>query len=84
MVIRETEDFKKNLEDLPSEIRRLFQKQKVIFKENWFGPRLHTKRVKELPGVYSFRVTRRYRVFFYFRDNEAVFFKIGHRKDIYK
>lgn len=84
MVIRETEDFKKDLEDLPLEIRRLFQRQKVIFEENWLDSRLHTKRVKELRGVYSFRITRRYRVFFYFRNDETIFFKIGHRKDIYR
>jgi len=84
MVIRETNDFKKDLKDLPSGIKKIFQKQKIIFKENWLNPRLHTKRIKELPGVYSFRITRRYRVLLYFRDDEVVFFKIGHRKDIYK
>jgi mRNA-degrading endonuclease RelE of RelBE toxin-antitoxin system len=84
MIIIETEDFKKDLKNLPSEIKRLYQRQKVIFKENWLDPRLHTKRIKELPGVYSFRITRRYRVLFYFRNGEAIFFKIGHRKEIYR
>lgn len=84
MAIRETEDFRNDLEDLPSEIKGLFQRQRTIFQENWLHPQLHTKRVKELPGVYSFRITRRYRVLFYFRNDEAIFFKIGHRKDIYK
>jgi len=84
MSIIETEDFKKDLKDFPSDIRRLFQKQKAIFKQNWLDARLHTKRIKELPGVYSFRITRRYRVLFYFRNGEAIFFKIGHRKEIYR
>ena len=84
MNIRETEDFKKDLEDLPAKIKKLFQRQRAIFKENWLDPRLHTKRIKELPGVYSFRITRRYRVLFYFRNGEAIFFKIGHRKEIYR
>lgn len=84
MIIRETKDFKKDLGELPLEIKKLFQKQKIIFKENWLDSRLHIKRIKELPGVYSFRITRRYRVLFYFRDNEAIFFKIGHRKEIYR
>ena len=84
MIIIETEDFKKDLKNLPSEIKRLYQRQKAIFKENWFDPRLHTKRIRELPGVYSFRITRRYRVLFYFRNGEAIFFKIGHRKEIYR
>lgn len=84
MILRETKDFKKDLKNLPSEINKLFQKQKIIFKENWLDPRLHTKRIKELSGVYSFRITRRYRALFYFKNNEAIFFKIGHRKEIYK
>ena len=89
MIIIGTDDFKKDLKNLPSEIKRLYQRQKAIFKENWFDPRLHTKRIRELrirelPGVYSFRITRRYRVLFYFRNGEAIFFKIGHRKEIYR
>jgi hypothetical protein len=47
MIIRETEDFKKDLNDLPFEIKKFYQKQKSIFKENWLDPRLHTKRIKE-------------------------------------
>jgi mRNA-degrading endonuclease RelE of RelBE toxin-antitoxin system len=84
MIIIETDDFKKDLKNLPSEIKRLYQRQKAIFKENWLDPRLHTKRIRELPGVYSFRITGRYRVLFYFRNGEAIFFKIGHRKEIYR
>jgi len=84
MNIIETEDFRKDFKDLPVSIRKLYQKQKEIFKQNWLDPRLHTKRIKELPGVYSFRITRRYRALFYFRNNDVIFFKIGHRKDIYK
>ena len=84
MIILETKDFRKELEKLPKRIKKLFQRQKSIFKKNWLDPRLHTKRIKELPGVYSFRITRAYRVLFYFRDDEAIFFAIGHRKDIYR
>ncbi len=83
MIIYKTEDFINKFKKLPSEIKRLFQKQEIIFKDNWLDPRLHTKRIKELPGVYSFRITRRYRGLFYFKDNDAIFFSIGHRKDIY-
>ena len=84
MIILETKDFRKELEKLPKRIKKLFQRQKSIFKKNWLDPRLHTKRIKELPGVYSFRITRSYRVLFYFRDDDAIFFAIGHRKDIYR
>ena len=84
MNIIETEDFKKDFKDLPISVKKFFQKQKAIFKQNWLDSRLHTKIIKELPGVYSFRVTRRYRIIFYFRNDDAIFFKIGHRKDIYE
>jgi mRNA-degrading endonuclease RelE of RelBE toxin-antitoxin system len=85
MIIRETDDFLKELKELPPEIKRLFEKQKFLFNKNWLDLRLHTKRIKELPGVYSCRITRRYRALFYFRNvGEVVFFSIGHRKDVYK
>lgn len=84
MFVYKTREFTSELEKLPLGIKRLFQKQETIFKKNWLEPRLHTKRVRELPGVYSFRITRRYRALFYFKNNEAVFFSIGHRKDIYR
>ncbi len=83
MVIHKTKDFIEELAELPVEIRKLYQKQEAIFRKNWLDRRLHTKRLKEFLGVYSFRITRRYRALFYFRDAEAVFFSIGHRKDIY-
>ena len=84
IVIQKTQDFVKGFDKLPSEIQELFYKQEAIFKENWLDARLHIKRNKELSGVYSFRITRRYRTLFYFRKTEAIFFAIGHRKDIYQ
>lgn len=83
MRIIETDDFEKDLHRLPPEIQKLYRKQKNLFGENWLDARLHIKRNKELEGVYSFRITRRYRAFFYLRGEQAVFFKIGHRKDVY-
>jgi len=83
MVIHKTDDFLQDLNRLPKPVQRLLQKQERVFRENWLDPRLHTKRVKELPGVYSFRITRRYRALFYWKGQEAIFFSMGHRKDIY-
>ncbi len=87
MIIIETKDFRKELEKLPKKIKKLFQKQKSIFKKNWLDPRLHTKRIKELPGVYSFRITRSYteyfsilgmmRQYFLLLDIEKIFTKIN-------
>jgi len=83
MVIHKTDDFVQDLLRLPKPIQQLLQKQERIFRDNWLDPRLHTKRVKELPGVYSVRITRRYRALFYWKGQEAIFFSMGHRKDIY-
>lgn len=79
-----TKDFLKDLENLPKDIKRIFKKQEETFIENWINPRLHTKKVKELAGCFSFRATQRYRVLFYFSEEEAIFFKIGHRKEVYQ
>lgn len=84
MFILKTEDFIKWFEKLPVEIKTIYHKQENIFKINWLDSRLHIKKLKELNGVYSFRITRRYRVLFYFRGNEEViFFSVGHQKEVY-
>lgn len=84
MNVRKTKSFVSHLSKLPSEIKITYKKQEHIFLENWLDSRLHVKRLKDFKGVFSFRITRRYRVLFYFRNKEAIFFSIGHRKDIYE
>ena len=85
MNILKTSDFSRSFKKLPEEIQDLCQKQEERFREDWRDPRLHTKKIKELPYALSFRVTRRYRTFFYFQNpNTAVFFNIDHRKDAYR
>ena len=74
MVIHKTKDFIEELAALPAEIRKLYRKQEAIFKRNWLDQGYIQKRLKEFSGVYSFRITRRYRALFFFRDAEAVFF----------
>jgi len=83
--IIKTSDFSRAFKKLPKEIQHLYAIQQERFKENWRDPRLHIKKVHVLPFALSFRITRRYRVFFYFQNAETViFFEIDHRKDIYK
>jgi mRNA-degrading endonuclease RelE of RelBE toxin-antitoxin system len=84
MNIIETEDFKKDFKDLPISIRKLYQKQKTIFKQNWFDSRLHTKKLKNFQEYILSELHEGIEFFFYFRNDEAVFFKIGHRKDVYR
>ena len=78
------EYFDKKLLKLPKNVINLYEKQKRIFSANWLDTRLHTKK---LVGTnwHSFRITRSYRVLFYFYDDQTVVFAdIGHRKDVYE
>lgn len=84
MEIRKTRDFLRSLDELPFSIQKTWIRQEQIFKRNWIDPRLHTKKLKELKGVYSIRITRRYRALFYLKNSDAIFFAVGHRKEIYE
>lgn len=79
------DEFAKRFRDLPSPIQKQFRKQELLFKNNWRDPRLHTKKLKGTPPIFSFRITRAYRALFFFTETETVLFAtIGHRKDVYK
>lgn len=85
MEVIKTDDFNRAFKKLPKEIQRLYTVQEKRFNKNWRDARLHIKKVRTIPLALSFRVTRRYRVFFYFQNAEAaIFFDLDHRKDIYK
>jgi len=85
MEVIKTEEFLRAFAKLPKEIQQLYQIQENRFRKNWRDPRLHIKSIHKLSEALAFRVTRRYRVFFYFQNETgAVFFEIDHRKDIYK
>lgn len=85
MKIIHTDDFLKELSRLPIEIKDLLLVQEERLKANRRDPRLHIKKVRSLDRVFSFRVTRRYRVFFYSQDDQTIiFFDIDHRKDAYR
>ena len=83
MKIFYSQRFKKDLSSFPAGIKRIYNKQQDIFIVNWKDHRLHVKKVINTP-LFSFRVTRNYRVLFKFIDENSVLFaSIGHRKDIY-
>lgn len=85
MEIIKTAEFIRAFNKLPKEIKKLCHKQENQFIENWRDPRLHIKKVGVLPFALSFRITRRYRVFFYFKNSEvAIFFEVDHRRDVYR
>lgn len=85
MTVIEASSFSKAYDLLPTTIQTSYQHQKRVFETNWRDTRLHVKKLLGLDDVYSFRVTRGYRVLFYFQgDRIVVFFMIAHRKDAYK
>lgn len=85
MEIIQTDDFRRAFKRLQKYIQRLYERQEKRFRSNWRDPRLHVKKIKELPYALSFRITRHYRVFFYFQNPEtAIFFDVDHRKDVYR
>ncbi len=85
MEIIETSDFKKALSKLQNDIQRLYSIQARRFATDWKDPRLHVKKIKDLEKAFSFRITRRYRAFFYFQNADtAIIFTIDHRKDAYR
>ena len=85
MKIIKTDDFDKHYNKLPSATKRSFLSQECRFKKNLRHPSLQTKKLKDLDGVYSFRVGRSHRALFFFQnDTTIVLFAIGHRKDIYR
>lgn len=85
MKIIRSNDFEKTFRQLPKDIQEIYKVQELRFIKNWRDPRLHVKKVNTLPYALSFRITRRYRVFFYFQNSEtAIFFDVDHRKDAYR
>lgn len=85
MEIIKTNDFQKAFRKLPREIQQSYTVQEKRFRSDWHDSRLHTKKLVDLPDVFSLRVTRSYRVLFYFQTAQrAIFFEIDHRKDIYR
>jgi len=77
--------FSKEFKALPKEIQNLFKKQETIFMVNWKDSRLKIKKLKDQELMFSFRVTRTYRVLFFFvKIDTALFLTIAHRKDVYR
>ena len=85
MKIIYSEKFSKNIESLPKNIRKIFEKQESLFKNNWHDSRLQIKKLVNRDFLFSFRVTRAYRVLFVFVETDKVLFtRIAHRKDVYE
>ncbi|OGY26423.1 MAG: hypothetical protein A2Z42_04680 [Candidatus Woykebacteria bacterium RBG_19FT_COMBO_43_10] len=86
MEIIVTEEFGKYYRKLPRDIQRRAEKQTQLFRENVFHPSLNTEKLEPKgKELWSFRVDRRYRIFFRFNNADSVrFLIIGPHDWIYK
>ena len=79
-------NFLKSAKILPKEIRNKLAEQIGLINNNPFNLLLHTKYLSgALVGLFSFRITRDWRVIFVFLNSETIsLIDIAHRKDIYR
>lgn len=78
--------FLKSAKKLPSTQQEKLGILLELLAANPFHPNLHTKHLtSELSGLYSFRITRDWRVIFQFLSSSEIrLLNAAHRKDIYK
>lgn len=81
-----TAEFQKRYQDLPKIVQRKAEKQEKIFRQNPFHPSLHTEKLEPKgKEVWSFRIDKRYRIFFRFiNGNKVRFLTVGPHDWIYK
>ena len=78
--------FLKSAGQLPKLQQKKLAELLEILRNNPYHPLLHTKRLgAELTGLFSFRITRDWRVIFQFLESETIqLLRVAHRKDIYR
>lgn len=83
--IHYTPDFKKAYQKLPKNIQRVVDRKDALFRKNPYHPSLRTHKLKgPLKNLWSFYVTKSYRVLFEFLNkNKVIFYDIG-THEIYK
>lgn len=82
-----TKEFQDRYEDLTEIVKKKAEKQEKIFRQSPFHPSLHTEKLEPKgKQVWSFRIDKRYRIFFRFRDGgkKATFLTVGPHDWIYK
>jgi len=79
-----TSDFSKAYKNLPHNIQDIVDRKDKFFRQDPFNPSLRTHKLHgPLAGLWSFWITRDYRVLFEFVKNGALFYDIG-THEIYK
>lgn len=81
-----TKEFEAKYEDLPDAIKKKAEKQEKLFVKNTFHPSLNTEKLAPKGRqIWSFRVDRKYRIFFRFiGDRKVLFLTVGPHEWIYK
>lgn len=81
-----SDHFLRSAKKLPKIQQIKLAKLLEYLKENPFHPKLHSKHLTgKLSGIYSFRITRDWRVTFQFLSARAIrLLDVSHRKDIYR
>lgn len=81
-----TREFEIRYQDLPEAIKKLAQKQEHLFRKNIFYPSLRTEKLEPKgKQIWSFRIDRKYRVFFKFiGSNKVLFLTVGPHDWVYK
>ena len=73
-----TSDFRKTYKKLPRNVQDLVDRKDRIFRSNPFHPRLKTHKLHgPLDGLWSFWISRDYRVLFEFVKDGALFYDVG-------
>lgn len=81
--IHYTADFRKAYKKLSRSIQDAVDRKDFLFRENQFHPGLRTHKLHgPLDGLWSFWVTRDYRILFEFIKDGAIFYDVG-THDIY-
>ena len=82
--IHYTSDFRTAYKKLPKPIKDATDRKDFLFRQNPFHPSLKTHKLhKPLNGLWSFWITKNYRVLFEFITNGAIFYDVG-THEIYK
>lgn len=71
---------------LPASVKKKLSRLLALLESNPYNPLLHSKKLSgDLTGLFSFRITRQWRVIFYFKGPDTIHvLEASHRKDIYR
>ena len=81
-----TDEFEKRYQKLPLPVHKKAEKQEALFRENPFYPTLNTEKLEPKGReIWSFRIDKKYRIFFRFLGERKVLFLTAGLHDwIYK